>query len=143
LLKILIDENLSPSLAAEAQQRGFLCSHVNHLGKTGTKDWELKRVILDGDWTFVTNNSIDFRGPADNPGSTGEYADVRLHAGLVSIDAPFGLNLSLQWQLFGLILDELVKNGDLTNQLLRVDVKKDGRVELERIALPADENARS
>ena len=141
MLKILIDENLSPSLAADAQQRGFLCSHVNHLGKTGTKDWELKRIILDGDWTFVTNNSIDFRGPADNPGSTGEYADVRLHAGLVSIDAPFGLNLSLQRQLFGLILDELVKNGDLTNQLLQVDVKKDGRVELRRIALPADENA--
>ena len=141
MLKILIDENLSPSLAADAQQRGFVCSHVNHLGKTGTKDWELKRVILDGDWTFVTNNSIDFRGPADNPGSTGEYADVRLHAGLVSIDAPFGLNLSLQRQLFGLILDELVKNGDLTNQLLQVDVKKDGRVELERIALPADENS--
>jgi hypothetical protein len=141
LQKILLDENLSPSLAADAQQRGFLCSHVNHLGKTGTKDWELKRVILDGDWIFVTNNSIDFRGPADNPGSAGEYADVRLHAGLVSIDAPFGLNLSLQRQLFGLILDELVKNGDLTNQLLQVDVKKDGRVELERIALPADENA--
>lgn len=141
MLKILIDENLSPSLAADAQQRGFLCSHVNHLGETGTKDWELKRVILDGDWTFITNNSIDFRGPADNPGSTGEYADVHLHAGLVSIDAPFGLNLSLQRQLFGLILDELVKNGDLTNQLLQVDVKKDGRVELERIALPAGENA--
>jgi hypothetical protein len=138
LQKILLDENLSPSLAADAQQRGFLCSHVNHLGKTGTKDWELKRIILDGDWTFVTNNSIDFRGPAGNPGSTGEYADVRLHAGLVSIDSPFGLNLSLQRQLFGLILDELVKNGDLTNQLLQVDVKKDGRVELERIALPAD-----
>jgi predicted nuclease of predicted toxin-antitoxin system len=35
LQKILIDENLSPSLAADAQQKGFLCSHVNHLGKTG------------------------------------------------------------------------------------------------------------
>ena len=69
--KILIDENLSPSLAADAQQKGFVCSHVNHLGKTGTKDWELKRVILEGDWTFVTNNSIDFRGPADVPGSSG------------------------------------------------------------------------
>ena len=65
--KILIDENLSPSLAADAQLRGFLCSHVNHLGKAGTKDWELKRVILEGDWTFVTNNSIDFRGPAGKP----------------------------------------------------------------------------
>jgi hypothetical protein len=135
LQKILIDENLSPSLAADAQRRGFLCSHVNHLGKTGTKDWELKRVILEGDWTFVTNNSIDFRGPGDKPGSAGEYADVRLHAGLVCIDAPSGLNLSLQRQLFALILDELA-NGDLTNQLLEVGVKKDGKVELRRVALP-------
>ena len=138
--KILIDENLSPSLATDAQRRGFLCSHVNHLGKTGTKDWELKRIILEGDWTFVTNNSIDFRGPADKPGSAGEYADVRLHAGLVCIDAPSGLNLSLQRQLFALILDELAKNGDPTNQLLEVGVKKDGKVELRRIALPADED---
>jgi hypothetical protein len=141
LQKILIDENLSPSLVADAQHRGFLCSHVNHLGKTGTKDWELKRILLEGDWTFVTNNSIDFRGPADKPGSAGEYADVRLHAGLVCVDAPFGLNFHLQRQLFALILDELVKNGDLTNQLLEVGVKKDGKVELRRIALPAEEDA--
>ena len=65
--KILIDENLSPSLAADAQLRGFVCSHVNHLGKAGTKDLELKRVILEGDWNFVTNNRIDFRGPAAKP----------------------------------------------------------------------------
>lgn len=139
--KLLIDENLSPSLSADAQQKGFVCSHVNHLGRTGTKDWELKRVILDGDWTFVTNNSIDFRGPVEAPGSYGQYEDVRLHAGLVCIDAPFGLNLNLQRQIFGLILDELVKSGDLTNQVLQVDVKRDGRVELARIALPADEKA--
>ena len=98
----------------------------------------LKRTILEGDWTFVTNNSIDFRGPADKPGSSGEYADVRLHAGLVCVDAPFGLNLDLQRQLFALILDELVKNGDLTNQVLEVGVKKDGRVELRRVALPTE-----
>ena len=134
--KILIDENLSPSLAADGQQRGFLCSHVNHLGKTGMPDWQLKRVILEGDWTFVTKNSADFRGPAKEPGSVGEYADVRLHAGLVCIDAPFSLNLNLQRQVFGLILDELEKNGDLTNQVLQVDVRKDGPVELERFALP-------
>ena len=137
--KILIDENLSPSLTADAQQKGFLCSHVNHLGKTGTQDWELKRVILDGDWTFVTNNSNDFRGPVNEPGSSGEYADVRLHAGLVCIDAPFGLNLDRQRQIFGLILDDLATNGDLTNQVLQVDVRKDDRVHLERFALPAEE----
>ncbi len=80
-----------------------------------------------------------FRGPAEGPGSSGEYADVRLHAGLVCIDSPISLNLNLQRQIFGLILDELVKNGDLTNQVLPVDVGKDGRVKLKRIALPAED----
>jgi len=68
---------------------------------------------------------------------------VRLHAGLVSIDAPFGLNLYFQRQIFGLVLDDLAKNGDLTNQVLQVHVWKDGRVQLERFALPAEEADRS
>jgi uncharacterized protein YpbB len=50
------------------------------------------------------------------------------------------LNLDLQRQIFGLILDELAKNGYLTNQLLQVDVRKDGRVQLERFALPEEED---
>ena len=68
---------------------------------------------------------------------------MRLHAGLVCIDAPFGLNLDFQRQIFGLVLDDLAKNGDLTNQILQVDVRKDGRVQLERFALPSEEADRS
>ncbi len=47
------------------------------------------------------------------------------------------MNLDLQRQIFGLILDELARNGDLINQVLQIDVRKDGRVQLERFALPA------
>jgi hypothetical protein len=139
LPKILIDENLSPSLVAIAHDLGFECSHINHLGKAGQKDWELKKVIVAGDWTFVTNNSIDFRGPRDKPGSTGQYADMRLHAGLVCINAAHGLNLTLQKTLFLRILGALQKTGDFTNQLMEVDVSKTGQVEIRRRSLPADE----
>lgn len=134
--KILIDENLSPSLEAMAHDSGFVCSHVNHLGKTGQKDWELKSTILEGDWIFVTNNGVDFRGPYHEPGSAGEYANVRLHAGLVCINAPGGLNLDRQRQLFNLVLNELKNNGDLTNQLLEINLNKNGEVELRRRQLP-------
>jgi predicted nuclease of predicted toxin-antitoxin system len=47
--KLLVDENLSPSLVGLATDKGFVCSHVNHLGLTGQKDWELKATILEGD----------------------------------------------------------------------------------------------
>ena len=72
--KLLVDENLSPSLVGLATDKGFVCSHVNHLGLTGQKDWQLKATILDGDWTFITNNGVDFRGSAKKPGSHGVYA---------------------------------------------------------------------
>jgi hypothetical protein len=49
--KLLIDENLSPSLIGLATANGFVCSHVNHLGLTGKKDWQLKSAISEGDWT--------------------------------------------------------------------------------------------
>lgn len=136
--KILIDENLSPSLIAIAHNRGFECTHVNHLGKAGLKDWELKQVILAGDWTFVTNNSIDFRGPRGKPGSAGQYAGISLHAGLVCIDAPAGLNLEMQKRVFRRILDALQELGDLVNQLLEVDVNKNGQLEIRRRPLPLE-----
>lgn len=135
---ILIDENLSPSLVKMAHERGFECSHVNHLGKAGQKDWELKKAILEGDWTFVTNNSVDFRGPYDRPGSAGEYADVRLHAGLVCINASGGLNLESQKQLFTRILDDFEKKGDLINQVMEVDLNKASEGEIRRRSLPTD-----
>ena len=119
-----------------AHERGFQCSHLNHLGMTGHKDRELKSIIIGGEWTFVTNNSIDFRGPADKPGSSGEYADVTLHAGLVCITAPGGLSLAIQRQLFELILNDLVRNGDLINQVLEVVLDRGGEVQATRREMP-------
>jgi predicted nuclease of predicted toxin-antitoxin system len=74
-MKLLIDECLSPELVKLAQSRGHVeSSHVVWLGKSGWQDWSLKAIIIEGDWTFVTRNSIDFRGPATEPGSKGQYA---------------------------------------------------------------------
>jgi hypothetical protein len=134
--KLLIDENLSPSLVGQANANGFVCAHVNHLGLTGLKDWELKATILEGDWTFITNNGTDFRGPAKTPGSSGVYAGISLHAGLICVDAPGGLNLERQKRLFDLILSNLMDEGDLTNQVLEVVLSADGSVELSRYAIP-------
>jgi hypothetical protein len=134
--KLLIDENLSPSLIGIATAKGFVGSHVNHLGLMGLKDWQLKAAILEGDWTFVTNNGVDFRGPAKSPGSQGVYAGVSLHAGLICIDAPGGLNLERQKRLFEVVLSNLEEQGDLTNQVLQVILFIDGTMELSRYAMP-------
>jgi len=107
-----------------ARQRGHHeASHVVWIGKSGWKDWDLKRVLLDEDWVLVTRNSEDFRGPREAPGTRGQYADVVLHAGLICLNGPVGMNLALQKELFVEALDELDADGDLTNQILEVTLE--------------------
>ena len=71
-MKFLIDECLSQKLAKTALTRGHEASHIVWLKKSGWKDWNLKAVILEGDWTFLTKNSADFRGPEAAPSSAGQ-----------------------------------------------------------------------
>ena len=107
--------------------------------QSGWRDWELKKVILDGDWTFVTKNSIDFRGPANDPGSRGQYADVAIHAGLICLNGTPGMDLDLQLELFGVALDELDRDSDLLNQVLEVTLEDpDEEIEIRRYRLPTD-----
>jgi hypothetical protein len=88
-MKFLVDECLSPELVKLAHDRGHgESSHIVWRNLQGKKDWELKSFILDGDWTFVTRNSVDFRGPLSRPGSRGQYAGVVIHAGLVCLNGP-------------------------------------------------------
>ena len=139
-MKLLIDECLSTELTKRAQERGHdEASHVTWIGKRGWKDWQLKKVILDGDWTFVTKNSIDFRGSADAPGSQGQYSDVAIHAGLICLNGPPGMDLDLQLELFEVALDELDRDGDLLNQVLEVNLEDpDEEIEIRRYQLPTN-----
>lgn len=138
-MKFLIDECLSPELVRIAHERGHgEASHVVWLGLSGLKDWELKPIILNGDWTFVTKNSVDFRGPKDRPGSRGQYSDVALHAGLICLNGPPGMNLDMQIELFEQALLELDHGDDLVNQVLEVTLEDEDALRIVRYALPRD-----
>lgn len=138
-MKFLIDECLSQELAKLARAEGYAeSSHVVWLGRAGLKDWELKPIILDGDWTFVTKNAVDFRGPAARPGSKGQYADVSVHAGLLCLNGPEGMDLDMQVELFEAALQELTSNRDLVNQVLEVTMGEND-ITIRRYALPASD----
>lgn len=136
--KLLIDECLSAELALMARERGHHeASHVVWIGKAGWKDWQLKRILLEEDWVLVTWNGKDFRGPGNAPGSRGQFADVSLHAGLICINGPVGMDLTLQRMLFAEALRELGIDGDLTNQVLEIGVEdNDAAITIIRYALP-------
>ena len=96
-------------------------------------------MIIDSDWTFVTRNSIDFRGPSDAAGSKGQYADVAVHAGLICLNGPVGMDLDLQLEMFEEALDELDRNDDLVNEVLEISLSDlSEEFEVLRYKMPAE-----
>jgi predicted nuclease of predicted toxin-antitoxin system len=142
LLKFLIDECLSPDLAQLARDRGFnASSHVTWLGKAGWKDWQLRKLIVDEDWTFVTRNSVDFRGPAGQPGSKGQYADLSIHAGLICINGLGKMTAEIEAKLFSAVLDQIGAAGELVNEVIEVFLDEDeDKFEIARYLLPGLED---
>jgi len=135
-MKLLVDECLSPELVKRAHEKGYgQSSHVVWMKRGGYKDWEMTAFVLEGDWTFVTKNSFDFRGSADDPGRKGQYADIALHAGLICLNGPPGMDLGMQVELFDEVLEELARNGDLVNQVLEVTLDDD-IIHVRRYELP-------
>ena len=91
--------------------RGYACDHVNFLGLSGQKDWELMRRVQSGEYTFVTNNRTDFATL---------YSQQELHAGLI-IFVP-KVTPTRQRALFQAALSH-IGGRDLTNAVLEVDVE--------------------
>ena len=75
-MKFLIDECLHTSLASVAHEAGYACDHVNFIGLSGYKDWQLMDRMRASEYTLVTNNRVDF---------TGLYGKEEIHPGLVVI----------------------------------------------------------
>ncbi len=126
--RFLVDECLSVDLAGLAWKRGYEASHLRDLGLLRRKDGQLASVIFGDDWCFVTKNARDFRGPEGAKGSSGEYAGVGLHAGLVCIHGPpEGFAKAEQLEAFAVALDQIERHGgDATNLLVEVVWAADG-----------------
>lgn len=72
-MRFLIGECLHESLVGVAHGAGYEATHVNHIGLSGTPDWELCGRIVEDEFTFVTNNRVDF---------IRLFGKMELHAGL-------------------------------------------------------------
>jgi len=75
-MRFLIDECLHESLVEVAHGAGFEATHVNHVGLSGKPDWVLADRIVKDEFTFVTNNRVDF---------IRLFGRMELHAGLIII----------------------------------------------------------
>lgn len=136
-MRFLVDECLSPSLVNRLHEAGYEATHVTHLNMRGWSDQALMKVILDGDWTFITGNAFDFRGPENNAGASGGYSGAQIHAGLICLNRPFFDSRRIQLDLLEEALFELeAQDADPINQVIEVTLHDDDTVETVLYQLP-------
>ena len=136
-MRLLVDECLSPSLVNRLHEAGYEATHVTHMDMRGWSDQALMKVILQDDWTFITGNAFDFRGPANHPGTSGGYSGAQIHAGLICLNRPSTDSRQIQLDLLEEALCELEDlDGDLINSVLEVTLRDDDTVETTVYQLP-------
>jgi predicted nuclease of predicted toxin-antitoxin system len=96
-VKLLVDEHLSPRLAAWcAERQGVYAAPVAHVGLAGRSDAEVWRHALEHDFVVVTANARDFLA----------LLDVGLHPGLIVLREG-GLSRAEQWARLEAALDHV------------------------------------
>jgi len=63
---------------------------------------------------------------------------VVIHAGLVCLNGPDGMDLDAQIEMFEQVLDELADDADLVNQVLEITLEDGEEFHILRYRLPAE-----
>lgn len=108
-MRLLIDECLSASLAADAIALGHDAAHIGWRGRLGAQDWTLFRYAQAEAAFFVTNNRHDFLDL---------HGRAEVHAGLGIIVPSCGINA--QRRLFAHLLRSADELGHTLNTLIEI-----------------------
>jgi predicted nuclease of predicted toxin-antitoxin system len=111
VIRLLIDEQLSPRLVKWLAERDIHAQHVAHLGLAGTADPDIWLYAYAHDFAVVTMNARDFLRLA---------AGVPLHPGLIVLRES-GLTRDEQWARVSAAVDCLLEmNEPLVNRVIEV-----------------------
>lgn len=110
-MKVLLDENLSPTLVHKLAKLGVAAQHVAHLGRSGVSDPSVWRYAYEHDQVVITVNAADFlRLAVASP----------LHAGLIILRAQ-GLTREAQWEWIRPAVEALLaSNEDMVNKAVEI-----------------------
>ena len=108
-MRFLIDECLHKALVKIAHDAGYEAYHVVDIGKGGSKDYQLREIIVKEEFVFVTNNARDFKRL---------LGQTELHPGLVII-VP-NVRPAIQDELFRSALHKIAKLSSTVNKIVEV-----------------------
>jgi hypothetical protein len=99
-----------PFLCGVAHERGYAAQALVDLGRAGTKDWDVMKIVVERDLILVTNNVVDFLAL---------YALRPIHPGVVLLKGRI-LGRAAQCQAFAAALDDVDASPDVINLAVEV-----------------------
>jgi predicted nuclease of predicted toxin-antitoxin system len=101
MIRLLLDENISPALVRLLAGLGVYSQSVPHVGLAGRTDHVIWQYALDHDFAVVTTNARDFIELLDKP----------VHPGLIVLRES-GLSRQEQWERLISVVEHVKKSGD-------------------------------
>lgn len=112
MIRLLLDEHISPSLVSKLGEKGVHAEAVAHVGLSGAPDERVWDYALEHDFTVVTSNARDFIC----------LLNIELHPGLIVLRES-GLTRDEQWDRIRPVIHHILKSGDddfLLNKLVEI-----------------------
>jgi predicted nuclease of predicted toxin-antitoxin system len=112
LIRILLDEHVSPSLVGKLGDKGIFAVAVAHVGLSGATDANIWNYALENDFVVVTGNARDFI----------RLLNVEVHPGLIVLREG-GLTRDEQWERIRPVIEHVLESSDdnyLVNKLVEI-----------------------
>jgi predicted nuclease of predicted toxin-antitoxin system len=119
VIKLLLDENISPQVAVRLRREGVDAAAVRERGVIGATDGKVLEKAYKEDRVLVTKNVCDFVVLARSS---------ELHAGVVLLQDG-GLNREQQLSVIRSALEVMKRAGDMVNCVLYIEADGSMRIE--------------
>ena len=117
MIRLLLDEHISPSLVGKLGDKGVFAVAAVHVGLSGEPDEQIMNYALENDLVVVTSNARDFI----------RLLNVEVHPGLIVLRES-GLTRDEQWERIRPVIEQVMESSDdnfLVNKLVEIsDVDK-------------------
>ena len=112
MIRLLLDEHISPSLVGKLGDKGAFAVAAAHVGLSGEPDEQIWKYALENDFVVVTSNARDFI----------RLLNVDVHPGLIVLRES-GLTRDEQWDRIRPVIEHVLESSDdnfLVNKLVEI-----------------------
>ena len=111
MIRLLLDEHISPSMVKRFGEEGVYAQSVPHIGLSGRPDHDIWQHAFDNDVTVVTTNARDFI----------KLLKVEVHPGLIVLRES-GLTREEQWSRLAPVIEHIKASGNdfMLNKLIEI-----------------------